>query len=439
MSYDDLEIASVDESARAPDFPFSSPAALLDSARIELRTAHGAAGGVGREVFTQAEAVFGQEEVSRAEFASWLHFAARVLGRDAYAERVEAAEPALPWRTVWAWWRPVGAHRGEPNLSGDRNVEVFAPLGDPERSSLLKVSSLWEGERWFRLDTGAPCAEPDAGTYEEWHEEDGPEGPVLFGTEERDWALHCPGTWEEPVALGGGRFLIAEARGVLVAERNPAVAHGARSGGGARYDSWEEGGGDPWFVDPAPAERPLSAARLDAVFGAARVLRVPPELLPATLTHRPTRELLSAVGLPRLWAAGVASFEAAGDGSGPPVHSGGGAAGVAGSLHLGTFDLGYADTGLVLLRPDTGALLMVRNGGEPFPLARDTETFVRLLEAVRRHMGSCWDPYPAEDGVGHFHDEVEALEPAALGPDGPTEELWGHVFASITELGVWGY
>ncbi|MET9699736.1 hypothetical protein ABZY31_22825 [Streptomyces sp. NPDC006529] len=61
----------------------------------------------GREVFAQAEAVFGSAEVTRAEFASRLHFAATVLGRRAYADQLAAAEPGLPWRTVRAWWRPA--------------------------------------------------------------------------------------------------------------------------------------------------------------------------------------------------------------------------------------------------------------------------------------------------------------------------------------------
>ncbi|MYT16871.1 hypothetical protein YWIDRAFT_06447 [Streptomyces sp. SceaMP-e96] len=50
---------------------------------------------VGREVFEQAEAILGSADVPPAEFASWLHFAATVLGHDAYAARIAAAEPDM--------------------------------------------------------------------------------------------------------------------------------------------------------------------------------------------------------------------------------------------------------------------------------------------------------------------------------------------------------
>ncbi|MCX4958254.1 hypothetical protein [Streptomyces virginiae] len=82
--------------------PFDDPAAVLRADRAVLRGGTAGEGGIGREVFTQAEAVFGRAEVGRAEFASWLQFAATVLGHHDYAARVAEAEPALPWRTVWA-------------------------------------------------------------------------------------------------------------------------------------------------------------------------------------------------------------------------------------------------------------------------------------------------------------------------------------------------
>lgn len=430
------------------DARFSSPAALLEAGPARVREWPGSAGGgVGREVFTQAEAVFGQAEVSRAEFGSWLHFAAKVLGHDAYAEQVAAAEPGMPWRTVWAWWRPVGAFRAEPNLSGDACADVF---DGPGGRSLLKVSSLWTAERWFDLATGEPRPAPAAGEFTERTEEAGQDEPLLFDPDEDAWALHCPGTWEEPIPLGAGRFLLAEARGILVVERNEAVAATGWPTGGADTGSWDESAGEPWFAGPAPGGAPLDAARVEAVFGADCTVRVPDALLPAALTHRPTRELITTVGLPRHWAAGVTSFALAWTEEGPQEPQPGDArpedpepdVDFGGLLHLGTFELGYADEGQVLLHPQTGAVSLVREGEGPFPFARDTETFVRLLEAVRRFMGACWDPYPGESGHGSFRCEVAELEPDVLESEDPEEPgavVWEHVFASITELSVYGY
>lgn len=418
------------------DALFSSPAALLEAgaARIREWPGTGAGGGVGREVFSQAEAVFGHAQVSRAEFGSWLHFAAKVLGHDAYAERIAAAEPGMPWRTVWAWWRPVGAFRAEPNLSGDASALVF---DGPDGRSLLKVRSLWTEERWFDLAGGAPCPAPVAGEFTRRTAEPEEAEPFLFDPDEAAWSLHCPGTWEDPVPLGGGRFLLAEARGIVVVERNAAVVATGWPAGGADTSSWDEGAGHPWFAGPEPGESPLDAARVEAVFGADRTVRVPDARLPAELTHLPTRELISTVGVPRHWAAGVTSFELAWTEDGPGEPESGARFG--GLLHLGTFELGHADEGHVLLHPGTGAVSLVREGEGPFPFARDTETFVRLLEAVRRFMGACWDPYPEENGYGSFLCEVEKLEPDVLESDDPEEPgaaVWEHVFASITELSV---
>ncbi|MFF4849293.1 SUKH-4 family immunity protein [Streptomyces sp. NPDC001194] len=425
------------------DALFSSPAALLEAgaARIREWPAPGAGGAVGREVFTQAEAVFGRAQVSRAEFGSWLHFAAKVLGHDAYADQVAAAEPGMPWRTVWAWWRPVGAFRAEPNLSGDASADV---LDGPDGRSLLKVWSLWTGERWFDLATGEPRPAPAAGEFTRRTAEPEEEEPFLFDPDEDAWGLRCPGTWEEPTPLGGGRFLLTEARGIVVVERNEAAAAAGWPGGGADASSWDEGAGTAWFAGPEPGETPLDAARVEAVFGADRTVRVPDALLPSELTHLPTRELISTVGLPRHWAAGVTSFELAWTEEGPQEGPGEpeSGAGFGGLLHLGTFELGYADEGRVVLHPETGAVSLVREGEGPFPFARDTETFVRLLEAVRRFMGACWDPYPEEDGHGSFLAEVGELEPGVLesgDPEEPGAAVWEHIFASITELSVYGY
>ncbi|WP_314243752.1 SUKH-4 family immunity protein [Streptomyces kutzneri] len=418
---------SEDQDSRCP---FDDPAAVLRADRAALRGGAVGEGGIGREVFTQAEAVFGRAGVGREEFASWLHFAATVLGHHAYAARVAEAEPALPWRTVWAWWRPVGAYVAEPNLSGDHTAEVY----DLDEGAAVKVWALWCEDAWFDLETGRRLPAPADGAPVERKTEE-PDGPWLFDAEDEGWALHCPGTWEEPVVLGGGRYLYAEARGVVVVEENAAALAG-RPRGGADTSSWECAEDTPWFRPGTRGSGPLSAAGLARTFGDARVTRIPRDELPDALEHPATREFLDGVGLPRHWAAGVSSFDAAPELLRPLTASAPGA-GDEDLLHLGTFDFGYTDPGLVGVHRVSGAVYMYQES--VIPLARDVASFVGLLDGIRRYMGACWSPYPAEDGIGAFREAMWALDSAALAHGSPSAETWEHLFAAITELGVYGY
>ncbi|MDV9191542.1 SUKH-4 family immunity protein [Streptomyces sp. SR27] len=417
---------------------FDDPARVLRHDRAELRARLAALpghhGGVGREVFTQAEAVFGTDPVTTAEFASWLHFAATVLGHREYAEEVAAAEPGLPWRTVWAWWRPVGAYEAEPNLSGDGYAGVYGTDAGP----LLKVSALWCEDTWFDLATGVLRDAPDPGAAVPYEGTE-PDGPWLFDTDDESWALHVPDAWEEPVPLDGGRYVFQDARGVAVVEQNDkALADWPSGGAGASGPTPPDGG--PWFrpgTRNTEAGEPLTAARLDRIFGPSRVVRVPAADLPAALTHEPTRALLAGAGLPRRWAAGVTSFAVDAQPLGP---------GPEGLLRVGAFDLGYCDPGEVFVDPTTGAVGMRQpdgshgpGGDAVFPLARDLDAFVRLLEGVRRHMGACWDPYPGEAGVSAFLRAMDAVDAGALAEGAPGAGVWEHLFASVTELGVYGY
>ncbi|MEU8495634.1 SUKH-4 family immunity protein [Streptomyces lavendulae] len=412
------------------DALFASPSALLTAGPEAFRDLPVTGGGPGREVYSQAVAVLDGAEVSRAEFASWLHFAAKVLGHDAYATLVAGAEPEMPWRTVWAWWRPVGAYRAQPNLSGDAGVEVHE---GPDGQVLFKLWAALAGERWLSPATGEELPAPADGEFTA-RPFDAPveDGPILFDPDGDDEDLHRLEAWEEPVALGGGRILLVEPRGLVVIERNT-DARADRPAVGS--DTVSPGTGEPWFAGPTPAEAPLDTARLEAAFGSGGVLRLPPAHQPPTLTHAPTRELIAGAGLPGYWAAGVASFTLGWTAEGARQEE----PGENGLLRLGAFDLGYADRGRVFVHPDTGAVWMVRNAEGPFPFARDTETFVRLLEAVCRYMGACWSPYPGEDGTGDFLREAAALDPVTADTDTPGGRVWGHLFAAITELGVWGY
>jgi len=408
------------------DTLFASPAGLLAAGPEALRDLPATGGGAGREACAQAVTILDGAEVSRAEFASWLHFGAKVLGHGAYADLVAEAEPGMPWRTVWAWWRPVGAYRARPNLSGDANVEVHEA---PDGRLLLKVWSQWTREHWLDPATGERVPAPADGEFTERPYDAVVEGPVPFDPDD-DHGLHQPETWEEPEPLGGGRVMIFDPRGVVVLERNDAAADGPTDS-----DTVSWGGGVPWFAGPTAAEAPLDAARLEEAFDTDGTVLLTRDQLPAALTHAPTRELAVTAGLPTWFAAGVASFTLA--------WSDGKAHGLEpdenGLLHLGTFELAYGDTGRVLVHPVTGAVSMVRNGQGPFPFARDTETFVRLLEAVYRFMGACWNSYPGEYGKRDFLSEAAALEPLSVNEGTPAQDVWGHLFAAIVELSPWGF
>jgi hypothetical protein len=76
----------------------------------------------------------------------------------------------------------------------------------------------------------------------------------------------------------------------------------------------------------------------------------------------------------------------------------------------------------------------------PFSFSRDAETFTLFLESMRRYMGASWDPYPEESGAEYAYEfRMAELDPQALDEEAPSQEIWAHLFATITELGVYGY
>ncbi|MEU8786436.1 hypothetical protein [Streptomyces sp. NPDC048637] len=122
------------EAGGPSDGVLDDPARLPAADRAAVRAYLDAAAGVcstGREVFEQAEAIFGGAQVPPAEFASWLHFAATMLGHDEYAARLAAAEPAMPWRTVWAWWRPAGRCVAQPERLSEYEAAFYECAAGP--------------------------------------------------------------------------------------------------------------------------------------------------------------------------------------------------------------------------------------------------------------------------------------------------------------------
>ncbi|MET8955117.1 hypothetical protein ACWEO4_31045 [Streptomyces sp. NPDC004393] len=205
----------------------AAPARLLTADRAEVRDhitdtgatdasdAADATENVGREVFLQAEAIFGVADVIAAEFASWLHFAAKATGHEEHAERIATAEPGMPWRTVWAWWRPANWFMAHPSVNGDY-YQVHRRLH--EGRELIEVVDQ-RGPLWLDAETGRRVTVRDEAALAEAPE--APDAPHLH-----DWELTAPESWEAAVALatGGGRT-----RHLVVSEHGIAPGCSCRS------------------------------------------------------------------------------------------------------------------------------------------------------------------------------------------------------------------
>ncbi|MDQ8702005.1 SUKH-4 family immunity protein [Streptomyces sp. LHD-70] len=415
------------------DGVLADPARLLDADRAALRARiEEASPGVGREVFLQAEAMFGVADVPRAEFAAWLHFAAVATGESSYAELVAAAEPGMPWRTVWAWWRPVNWFVAQPSLNGDY-YRVRRLLHDGR--DVLEVADQ-RGPVRFETETGdrvqIPAdAEPEEGAPRLW------DAPQL-----RDWALNAPWNWSEADVLSveghKSRHLVTGEHGVAVLETDARTLH-----------DWPRGKVDPSSSDAAEGlalptrrqiEGPLTAARVDESFGAKWARRIPAEDLPEALQHPASRAHLTGIGLPAWWSCAFDEYETyTPDAMKPAVGDG---------LPEDLIALGSCTYGEVYLHGAEGTVHVHGNSdgpsnGELVTLAPDLDVFTRALEAVYRYSNACWHPYPAEgdqdDVTLVFLDELNELAPGLFDKGTPSGELWSWIYAGITELGVDGY
>ncbi|MFF9109706.1 SUKH-4 family immunity protein [Streptomyces sp. NPDC014805] len=429
------------------DEVLADPARLPSADRAALR-AHltDAACGVGGEVFLQAEAIFGGAEVTTAEFASWLHFAAKATGHDEYAGRIAAAVPGMPWRTVWAWWRPARWFPAHPSLNGDY-FQVRRCL-DGKRE-LVEVTDQ-RGPLWLDAATGDRVTGVDEAALT-----DAPDGPGAAGAPPLyDLDLFLPEEWEGAVAFAGDggrtRYLVESVHGIAVVETDAGVLRDWPRGEGLDPTSAEE---PP--PGPAPAVRrptgPLTAARVDDAFGGARhVVRFAEGDLPEGLTHAGSRRYLREVGLPAWWVCHGAQYETRPlDALRPPAEG----ALPASALPEGTAAgdlIAFGDTeyGELYLHRHDGTVhilsRLTRRGDEVLvPLAPDLDVFTRALEAVDRYRNACWHPYPVEGGQEEvaelFLAELADLAPDLADPDTPAGTVWSWLYAGITELGVDGY
>ncbi|KUJ64978.1 hypothetical protein ACZ90_52465 [Streptomyces albus subsp. albus] len=427
------------------DDVLDDPGRLLDADRAAVRTritASAAGSGVGREVFQQAEAVFGGAEVSRPEFASWLHFAAVVLGHHGYAERIAAAEPGMPWRAVWTWWRPVGQCVAHPNLGSSGSARRHLHQG----RELVHVHSSWE-DGWLDLETGAPLPAPEAGSAVPVERDHGSQPELdLFHRQ-----LSAPESWgsaETGTGPDGAiRHLVTDVHGVALLTSDPAVLREWPRG---RLDGGSALAGSPGDTPLAPEpDGPLTAARLDAAFAPVAVRRIPEERLPAALEHPAARAHLRDIGLPSWWGCAWTTFEPreAEEMTAPSEEDLDGAELPDGLTAGDLLALGSCEHGELYLHRRDGTVHIHADGtvlgtpaDEVVPLAPDLDVLTRGLEGVRRYMNACWHPYPGEEDMGGiFLMELDGLAPGLLDPDNPGGRIWEHLVAGITELGEDGF
>ncbi|MBC9711441.1 SUKH-4 family immunity protein [Streptomyces sp. TRM66268-LWL] len=433
-----------------PDGILDDPRRLLAAGRPAVRALIEDGGaGPGREVFLQAEAIFGGADVPRAEFAAWLQFAARMLGEHAYAERIAEAEPGMPWRTVWAWWRPVNGFVAQPSLTGYDGYAGRHGYGD---GVLIEVRTSFGQERtWLDEATGRPVPAPDPDALTPAPGDDPADGTPDLA----DLELTAPECWEDASAVtvveGRTRHLVESVHGIALIETDPKVL-GDWPRGEIDWSSAEEGspGPEPRAVRP---EGPLTTARVAEVFGERRVLRLSEEELPDAVEHAGTREFLRGVGVPTYWACHGGEFELL------PLDAW--RAPADGELSADGLPQGVTPGDLlVFARVDYGRLYLHRSAGtvhiwtkvtrpqgvgHPFliAIAPDLDVFTRCLEAINRYRNACWHPYPdegdQEDLAEVYLAEMEELAPGLFERGTPSGELWSCLYAGITELSEDGF
>ncbi|EKX65324.1 SUKH-4 family immunity protein [Streptomyces ipomoeae] len=431
------------------DGVLADPVRLLAADRAVVREHIAATDGgddVGREVFLQAEAIFGGGEVTPAEFASWLHFAAKATGHEEYAERIAAAEPGMPWRTVWAWWRPANWFPAHPSLNGDY-FQVHRRLY--EGRQLIEVVDDQRGPLWLDAETGRRVRVRDEQALTEARLS--PE--ALDAPELNTWDLMAPESWEGAVAFAaeGGRIrhLVENQHGIAVLETDAEVLRDWPSGEGIDSTSAEEPPPGPEPTHRRPTG-PLTAARVDDAFGERHVIRIPESDLPEGLEHPGSRRHLRDTGLPMWWTCHGGQYEThKPDAMRPPVDGALSENGLPTDVTApDLIAFGSCDYGDLYLHRHNGSVhIWSRLDGATnqtlVPLAPDLDAFTRTLEAVYRYSNACWHPYPVEgdqeDVAQLFLDELNELAPGVFDPNTPSGTIWSWLYAGITELGVDGF
>ncbi|MFD7297918.1 SUKH-4 family immunity protein [Streptomyces sp. NPDC059897] len=423
------------------DAVLADPARLLTVDRADVReriAAEPTGVEVGREVFLQAEAVFGSADVPAAEFASWLHFAAMATGHHEYAARVLAAEPGMPWSTRWAWWRPASWFVAQPSLNGD----YFEVRCRRQGAGLVEVVD-HRGPIRLDAESGRRVPVPPLGG-EEGAGEPTVSWESLGPAELYRWDLTAPESWQAAVAWsaegGRARHLVVDSHGIAMLETDAEVLRNWPRSAGIDTSSSE---GLP--LGPTPGRKrpvgPLTAARIDDAFGVGNVLRVPDSALSEALEHPESRRHLRDVGIPARWACHGVGFTAYAPEELRPATA-------ADDLPQDLVGFGVCDFGDLYVHGRDGSVHIWSRLEGPtnrtlVPLAPDLDVFTRVLEAVYRYSNACWHPYPVEGEqetvVQEFLDELEALAPGFFDPQVPSGVLWSWIWAGITELDVDGF
>ncbi|MFD0526255.1 hypothetical protein ACFQ1I_01700 [Kitasatospora arboriphila] len=112
------------------------------------------------EALSEVARVYGTEDgAGPEEWAARLRFAALMRGDRALADWLDGLGLAMPWRVVWAHWRPIevwDTGAVAPGWTGPVALHGFRAGG----SEVCLQSRYDHSYRWYALEDGAPLGEP---------------------------------------------------------------------------------------------------------------------------------------------------------------------------------------------------------------------------------------------------------------------------------------
>ncbi|MEU2631633.1 SUKH-4 family immunity protein [Kitasatospora sp. NPDC007106] len=148
------------------------------------------------EALSEVARVYGTEDgAGPEEWAARLRFAALMRGDRALADWLDGLGLAMPWRVVWAHWRPIevwDTGAVAPGWTGPVALHGFRAGG----SEVCLQSRYDHSYRWYALEDGAPLGEPSP-------DEPAQEGPPAVVASALDTGDPCHSMVEVTVTRAG--------------------------------------------------------------------------------------------------------------------------------------------------------------------------------------------------------------------------------------------